>query len=745
MKINKKSLIFLISFFSILSILYLSFRISVNIIFPHELVSTTINETFKNSFGKAIKFDSLDLNYQGDIILHNFYLSNSIDFNDNINLIKCDKVVIDTSIISLIKGELKICGFKFYSPLFTIEKSYGKSYEDTFREIFHLEKKENRLKFLTDGKLTLSFRNSEFSYKEVFKNTKTSIDFYNIDIDAECKDSVIHYSADGSVKNKNRGKNYKGQLFIEGKINIDTLEMENKSEFNRFDISYLNDFIKAKKIMPLAVKGALSGTAFTARDKENFHFKGNFQTSELNASSSDRPNPRQVISNENLNSSIEYSIDSKGQITVSTFNIDDGVLKLTSNGSYSKGKKLNLEFKTNSVDLAQFSENVNPFYNYNFRGLLYTEGKLSIDLKKEVPDQIAFTMDIKKFNMVPKLKNIGSLSVTDCDSQVKLDSSKIAVKSKFKLDESDFNLDFSSAIKKWNPFQSESTMDIVSKNIELSHLKKMVVKTMSIVYRKGFIDMYKGYDQSFFQREPEGIFLNNNDIKINLNSSKLTIAGKAALKNLAFSLDLKKGSLRTDNFSIDGYGGKYSLNVHANLRQDYPFVKMEGDISDLDLGALSGDAGSSYNYSGLMNADLSYDVNAYRIGHFVQNGKGEINLSIKNGSISGSERQKRLTGFLSDNGYTAVDLHKIEFSTFSIGFKQAGFHFYIKNFGLRGETLNFQTYGKYIYNSGLKIPLDLAYTKADGKRTRVPLLIHKEIEAPCIKINSRKKNEEICF
>ena len=113
----KERFIFFLGIFSIAVIIFIVVaNISIKILYPINIISESLKENFKDSFGKSIKFDRLLFRYNGDIVLYNFYLSNSTDFNDNINLIHCRYVVINTSLIDLLRKKVVFSGIEMYKP-----------------------------------------------------------------------------------------------------------------------------------------------------------------------------------------------------------------------------------------------------------------------------------------------------------------------------------------------------------------------------------------------------------------------------------------------------------------------------------------------------------------------------------------------------------------------------------------------------------------------------------------------------
>src|SRR5208283_2238977 len=87
--------------------------------YPEREIREVITDFFKNNLNKAVKFDAIYIEYNGDIRISNFNMSISSDFNDNVSLIKCKKAVIDLEFFSLLAGRIMINGLEFYNSEIT--------------------------------------------------------------------------------------------------------------------------------------------------------------------------------------------------------------------------------------------------------------------------------------------------------------------------------------------------------------------------------------------------------------------------------------------------------------------------------------------------------------------------------------------------------------------------------------------------------------------------------------------------
>lgn len=745
MSLNKKIGI-LLFLSTALIILFLLFRIIVNIILPENIVSENIHTIFKTSFSKSINFDRLYVGYSANIILENFQMSNSTDFNDNKNLIKSRKVIINTSLIDLLKGNIELTGIKFKSPEINIIKSSGKNYKETFEEIFTTNTENNKLSSITKKRLLLQFNDSTIIYKETFKNSKTELKITSLNAEIFFNEEQIDFNVNGKIKSKSEEKNFTGNISSKGFYNFTTLNYNNKSKFEQIDLEYLNSFIYEKNLIPFTFSGLLSGEIALKCNDEKIKCDSTIELHSLGSMYTGKESPYKIVSNENAEVKIKLTLSRDySNINIDEINIDDGILKADMSGTYEKGLGFSTKFNTNNVNFDQLSEHLIIFKNHKYKGTGKIKGELKYSITEKKPSDLNFELLLKNFNLIPKTNEINTIKISQCNTEIKADISSINCKSEFIINGSDFSIETKTSINKWNPLKSDTNAKIESKRIELSLFEKYAFPFISDLYQAGFVDLARGYDERSFLNNPEGIFINNNNINIDIKSENLLIAGKADLKDFSMDLALNNGFIRTNSFNLQGYDGKYSGNIYCVLRQAYPYIKIEVAGSGLNLDGIIKDAAFDYTGGGILNFDLSYETNAFRVAHFVQNGRGGINIDIRKGHLSGAEFQKKISSFITTKGYGETSINDLDIDSFTFGFSQGGANFYIKNFGMRSNKLYFQTYGNFKYPDNLSVPFSISVKTEADKTVTVPLLIFNSPANPCIKMNLKKDEDKICF
>lgn len=745
MTLNKKTGI-LIFLFTALIVLYSLFRVTVNILLPENIVSENIHDIFKTSFSKSVNFDRLHIGYTGNIILENFHMSNSTDFNDNINLIKSRKVIIGTSLFNLIKGNIKLNGIKFKSPEINLIKSSGKNYKETFSEIFITNIENNKLSSIIKKGLYLHFLDSTIIYKETFKNSRTELRITNLNAKIFFNEEQIDFNVNGKIKSKFEEKSFVGNISTKGFYNFTSLNYNNKLHFEEIDLEYLNNFVNEKNLIPFTFSGLISGEIALKSNDEKTNCDSTINLYSLSSIYTGAETPYKIISNENADIKIKLSFSRDySNINIEKMNIDDGILKADISGNHEKGISFSAKFDTNNVNFDKLSEHLSPFKNHEYKGSGKINGELEYSIVEKKPTLLNLELLLKNFNLIPKTNETNTIKISQFNADLKADISSLHCKSELLINGSDFSSEIKTSINNWNPLKSDTNAEIKSKRIELVLLKNHALHFISDLYQAGFADLARGYDERSFLNNPEGILINNNNININIKSENLLIAGKADLKDFSMELALNNGFIRTNSFNLQGYDGKYSGNIYCVLRQAYPYIKIEATGTGLDLDRIIKDAAPLYVAGGTLNFDFSYEANAFRVAHFVQNGRGGINIDIKDGHLSGTEFQKKLSSFITSKGYGETNINNLAVNYFTFGFSQGGTNFYIKNLGMRSDKIYFQTYGNFKYPDSLSVPFSISVKTEADKTVAVPLLIFNTPADPCIKINSKKDEDKICF
>jgi len=745
---NKKIIISLGIIFSIILLSISILKISVNILYPGNELSNSIKESFKDIFGKAIKFDTLYFKYNGNIVLQNFYLSNTDDFNDNINLIKCDEITIDTYLFDLIRKKVTFAGVYMIEPEITVIKNYGKSYYDTFiQEIIGGINHDKITQFISDG-FRLELTDSNLIFRETHRNSKTEINFTDVDLKIKYKNGSILYRSFGNIEDKVRNSWFvSSQYKAIGKISLNNKKSEAEIELDNFDLTHLNNILNDRFTFRTLLSGNFSGKLSLTSENEIIKCKGSTELSSLNLFYYDKDIPHPLLKDKDIDTDFNFDLSEKfDKLTIYKLEIDDDTVELSSSLEYVENDFISIQLNTNKIDLNELSESIFLFNNCTYRGDISFNGICKYKLNENKPDDLNFNISLNRFSIIPFNGNSHDLTnIKDGNILLSANKDNIIIKTNFKTGNSDFNINYNCLLSSWNPFKSTNSIEIFSKNIELDLLKEISSNLIKEIYDMAYVDMFQNFDeQKKFLKEPEGIFINDNDISFKFYAEKVTIAGRSCFDYLSLDLSLLKGVLKTDKFALTGCNGIYSFDLYSSLRQDNPFFKFTAEAKDLNLNMISDQAGLNYSFGGKLSVDMNFETNAFRLGQVVENGKAGLNITIKDGYINNTPVQNKLNDFMVRNNLKDIFNKRIIFSDFSISFSQSGDSFYIKNFNLNSENIRFNSYGKYNNESGLAIPLSLNITD-EITTDSVPLEITGNLEAPCLKVKSKNKTEPFCF
>lgn len=746
MNYNKKIIIALGIFFSTVLISMSIIHITLNFMYPGNQLAESIKENFKDSFGKSIKFDSMIFRYNGDIILHNFYLSNTTDFNDNVNLIKCSEVVIDTYLLDLLREKITFSAVIMFEPEINIIKNYGKSYTDTFITDIVAGFKNDKINQFITKRFSIVLTDSQLFYREIFKKSKTSVDFFDVDIDILYNGDELEYEIDGSIVNNNISRWRSCGFDVEGEVTFNEAKSRNRVKFSNIDISIVNNFLAEIYNDPVVLKGELSGDLSFNTDKENIDIRAEIDACDIYASGSDSSSGF-FLKDESIKFEFDITaLSTLERMKINKFKIDDDILAIELKSEYVKGEQLSLAIHSNKIDLSLLSGKFIPFKHATYEGDFFFNGSFKFNLKDMVPEDLGLDVKLNGFSITPSEISDNKLKIIkQCNALVAADKEKLLLKSKFNLGDTDVDITFNSQISGWNPFVSKNQVEILSKKMELALLRQAVMAGIDSIYNMAYVDMFQNFDeQRNFLKEPEGIFINNNDLNLTVKAEKLLIVNGAAFDDFNINFKLEKGFLKTELFSLQGYEGVFSLDVYAAFRQEYPFIKIAGGVENLNIAKMSVDSDSAIQAAGILTSDFKFETNAFRVGQIVENGRAAFNISIKDGYFSKTENINKLDNFIKDSGYIQSLPQILPFNSFTFTFMQSANEYYIKNFSMTGNKCSFSAYGKFTEEDGLNVPLNLNIN-SDNTFTKIPLLISGNLRSPCVKINEKKKQDYICF
>ena len=759
MNFNKKILSSIGIIIVIIILIIAIMKITIFALYPENELTNALKHGFKDIFGKAIKFDTVSVRFYGDIVFKNFYLSNSDDFNDNINLIKCDKIIIHTSFLDLLRKKITFTGISMIEPKITITKNYGKTYREVFIDDIISAINKDKIDEYIVSNFRFALIDSTLTFTEVFKNAKSVLNFYNLDFKVWYNGEYITYKSRGSIQDIVRDGWFTCSYNSNGKIYLDKNYYEAVLDIENFDLNYLSNLLNDIFGNKTQIFGVFDGKFNITGNDDIVTCYSKMNISSLNTFYFIQENQYPLFKNENIKSEFNINFSKKlDKFTIEQFKIDNGPVQLSTTFDYSKNNLLSITINSNKIDLGKLSESVCFFKNCKYNGETNIKGIYVYNFKDKKPENIELNLAVNNFNIIPLDKNLDKnlnenshdlLNITDGHLFLTADKDRILLKSKFVSDNSDFDIIYNGQIFNWEPVKSSNSVAIYSKNLQLIFLKEIVFNGIRKIYNLAYLDVLKNFDdQKNFLAEPAGIFINNNDITLKLHADRLYIAGKSHLNNLDMDFSLLKGVLKTKNFSLSGYNGAYNFDFYSYLRQSYPFFKIKAEFSELDLNAISNDSSLGYSFGGNLSVNLVFEANAYRVGQIVENARAGINISVRDGYINNIPFQNKLNEFLDKIGYKDTFNRRIDFSRFSFDFSQSANNYYVKNFSFQSPLIYFSTYGAYSADDGFNVPVNLNITQ-ENKTAKIPLEMYGYLDAPCIKVKPTKGDtnpeQQECF
>jgi hypothetical protein len=750
MKFKKKSI--LLSILGIVTLLLVAgilFRFYISTRLNELDLKTRVTDFCKNNLEKAVKTENIYLDYTGNIVIENFDLSISSDFNDNISLIKSSSLIFVPDLSSLINGKILIREIRFMDSSVTIHKKFGKSYQDTISALLTFKTKPEEIEYIDMKKLNIEFHDSRVDYREVFRRKKLTIRLSNVNAAMNFSGDMLTYSVSGDVEPYNTASIKRGGVKFDGNFSRKSGISDNRIEIDNFDLSYLNEFNREHSIARLSLNGGISmNFELSFPGKKDFKSKGEIETNSLNIVSH-RYSGHNMLSNKNFNFQFDIGYTGEnGRFSINEFRIFDDHIDIPVSGFYQLNDKeevLNLTVKPVRIDLNNISGYFSPVQNVSYNGTLDFSMNMNYDYKIGKNISVNVTSELKNFNAIWLSKGRRENIINNCNLSLSSVNNSLNLSLTTGIFNSDFNVVGDMNIDSWHPFRSNSTLNIKSKEVEADLLFSWFKKAANYLYSESFRDSKKGFEMIYFLQTPEADVINNNNFSIRYSGEKLLFGKKARFTRLSGELALSRGHLSLKDFTLNGYDGDYSLNFQGFLNRDYPYFEMAGFAKNLNIADFSRDYGSSFGATGTGSFECEFELNAFRISHLVEQGRGTMSISLLNGSIKKSSFQKRFSSFLDKNGYNNLQLNNLDVRQFNLTLKQVGKSFFIRNFILNSDKFNLATYGTYNYRKGFFINMFPNAYDAEKKMLRIPLKIRGPLLNPEIQIMKGRETKAMSF
>ncbi len=725
-----------------------SLRLLFLAIYPEKNIKTMTYDFFMNSIDKAVKFEEAEINFSGNIILRKFYLSVTSDFNDNLSLIQCEKAVISLKFFPLLMGETVISGVEFFNPEINIYKRFGKSYYESLRQLIDINLLLESLEVYGQQSLRVKLSDADFFYREDFHDNKLTIHLYNINSVFHIKPSQVSYKIKGLIKPHKNELIKRGHLYSKGTVDLDKEgKTEIRLDLKNADLTYINEYLHQYYRKDYSIDGGFSVDLNTSFQNNNTDLKGKIETSNLNIVSI-RPVQYNLVSNENIDihfsSLLENGLET---VTVNSFLLRNDIFNFNGKGHYSRkenNRSFTLSIYSNRIDLNRLSNYISPFRNLHYGGELKLDADITFNREENSLEGSSGELTVSAFEIVETRKGKSSVILSGGESSIALDGGKFRYSFSGTSGESDFNISGRSAIESVVPIKSRSEVNISSNMLDYRIPLLGLKNGLKTLHKYASIDQKRGYENIFFVQKPVGIFVNNNDLVVDITINRLKFKKKAALKNINLRLEHQEGMLATDNFVCEGYDAFYNFFIRGVFNVDFPFLQVSCMVDNFNLGTFAAHSGSRGAYGGNLAVDLDYQLTAYRLSQYLENSEGVLTVRLQDGYFRNTRVQDELQSYLQKNGYSDIDIRGLESVQFSGAFTRMGENYYFRNIQVNGDTFNCRSNGTYSYRWGVKLPLYCSVSN-DTSFTNVPLRFTGKLLSPCVKLYRKGVQSELCF
>lgn len=749
MRINfkKKSTIFLAAgLLTAIFIVPLFLKIIIHIRINDSEIKGKVTEFYKNSINRAVKFDEASIDFRGNIILKNFELAASRDFNDNLSLLKAKEAIIKLSLFQLVAGDIIVKEAVFESPEINIIKKFEKGYGDFIEDFVKIAEGFRNSKNFSRPFL-LCVKNGVIYYRDFLSSSRVLVEVTDSFLDIESDAVLTEYNFSGQVKPFKIKSAKSGKFRMKGFYDAKKSKIRNNIRLDSVDISYINDYIFGDRKEADSINGLLSSNITFEKNAGDFAVKGSIEAGNINYVNG--ITSHNILSKENLNLDIDFhSSNGFKNLFLDKLLIGDDVADITVSGKYINDKEetAKISISTNKINLKKLSVSVSPVKDIVMDGTFEVKADIEYDKKKNNLDKSRALLKLKKFGVskISDGKTRKVISETDVDMELK--GADMTTKAGINSGKSDFSLNAVTKISSLIPFKSDSKITVLSKTVTIGLIKNCAAYIMNIVYGEAYKDAKKGWEDIFFLQKPVSAAIINNNIEMDVKASNFELSEGKNFQNLSFVSSLNAGTFYTKEFRLNGFDSVCSLDVTGYFNRDYPWINIKGAVSGLDLGKFF--LGRSPDDSekpmwGKLNLDFSYEVGVYRFSQILENSKGEFNLTAGKFRIKNSEVQTNIDGLLKKCGYERVNLSDLSIGSLNISISQTAENIYLKSLSLSSDMANLSSYGSYNYLTGLNIVSNLSFATGDGSTATVPLNIRKTIAAPEVELIFNKEIKKV--
>jgi hypothetical protein len=707
-----------------------------------EAIRNKVSVFFNEKIGKAVKFDTIFVRFDGSVFLSNFSMSKTLDFNDNLNLLKCRELKIKLSFLGMLRGRITVDGIAADSAAIAFSKQSGEDYSQFFNSILYGSNGKN-IVFLKDHTdFSIRITNSTLSYYETFVNDTMNVSVDDFNADCGVSDRTVTFELGGRILRKNDDRK-NGSFSISGKIRDNGSFSSGAFSVSgsNIDLCYLNYYMQDISLSSYALSGYCNASG-------DYIFTGNSisGTTEIKVSDAEmrdkNPDSKLPVAMKTsfiLRSSGDILFGTKYRLRSCEFY--DGDISLKSSGVYNSETGLvSGNYTLDECDLGSISTDYLSLFPFSLSGYASSSGNFSGNLASGTADENDLSLLASKlvltgresFSWAGKNEFNGTFSLKDsfADSEIK-----------GKISGSDYRIKSESFLRKIIPLSTDTGVAMSAENVSAEWIVQVIRRNVGSLLDASVSDKSSGFDEVKFLTTPAGIFLNGNDFLIDSDISKIGVGGKAVVGPMKGNYTLKKGILKGKFESVQCYGGTFSHDVDANFNTDFPRFSMNASLQDFDLAKWRGDSGEQGIESGTVSVSYSYNMNGSRASHIIDNGISDFKISMKNAHIGKTPFQKKIASYCAQRGYPAFP-EEFSNGNLSLDYHQTGENGGFQQFNFQSDVLRLDAYIRNKSGEGLNGQGSFTVTKKDSPTVNIPYRLSGPLFNPSLLIDVKGKKSE---
>lgn len=709
-----------------------------------EKIRNQVKTFFNEKLGKAVKFDTIFVRFDGCAFFSNFSMSKTLDFNDNLNLLKCRELKVSFSFIDMLRGRITLDGIEADNPVIAFSKQSGEKYDQVVNSLLY-GSNGKELVFLKEHKnIKILISNASLTYYETFINDTMSVAVDDFNVTCEVKKQTLSFEMEGRIRKRNDDRkngsfNVTGYLKDSGSFSSGRVTLSGVS----LDMGYMNYYIQDLLSSSYSISGYCNASG-------DFVFSGNSASgsSEIKVSDAEMKDKNSDSKYPSVLKS-SFIIKAAGDIVGGTkyhlrsCEFYDGDISLKASGIYETENGLAAgNYTLDECDLSTLSSNYLKALPFTLSGYTDSNGSFLCNMISGIFDEADIVLNAAKtsvsgrgaYSWLGKIASEGSIVINDSFVESVISG---------KIDNANYKLKAESFLRKVMPANTDSEVSFSAEKLSADMIYNIFRRNIDNAVTSALADKRTGFDDVKFLITPIGLYLNNNDLALFCEISKLGIGGNAALNQIKGSYTLKKGILKGRFDSAQSYGGLFTHDVDGYFNTDYPRFSSSASLQDMDLALWSRDSGTAGIDSGILSSSYTYNMNGSRASHLIDNGTFDFKCSVKKADVKKNSYLSKIASYCLKSGIPNFP-EDITGGNLTIDYHQTGENGNFQQFNLQSDVLRMDSYVKNVVGEGIKGQGSFTVTKKDAPSFAIPYRLTGTLSDPSLIIDIKgKKVEEL--